>query len=158
MDKTTLVESDIGTGYTAVKALEVAGLPIAAAMWLKLRDAGTWNLYITSPDVEKFGPTTIYLFVTEILKGISSTIEQNLIIVTNTTNHFVNSFARDHIAHWPLHKSFNAGAVLKINNFTLEGADVESAIVYKIAPRVKPSKVRPQPNSEALKKARALAA
>ena len=75
MDKTTLVESDIEAGLTAVKALEAAGLPIAAAMWLRLHDSSKWQLYIASPDVETHGPTTVNRFIDRILLAIRASGE-----------------------------------------------------------------------------------
>jgi len=159
MDKTTLVESDIEAGLTAVKALEAAGLPIAAAMWLRLHDSSKWQLYITSPDVETYGPTTVNRFIDRILLTIKSPISLDEVTVANTTNHFVNK-----ISPLSVLTSGNSNTLtiaenrLRFGNSTFDGVEVDEGVVYKITPGVKASKEAPKPDLEAKRKARSLAA
>lgn len=150
MDKTALVDSDIDNGLTAIRVLEAAGLPIAAAMWLRLKDTNTWQLFIASPDVEKHGPTTVIRFVDSVLATIKSSVSIHDIAVVNTTNHFVNALAAQGFGRLPWERQ---NGFLRLTNLTLDGANVEDALVYKIAPNVKASKSPPKPDETTLKKA-----
>ncbi|MER8375315.1 hypothetical protein [Mesorhizobium sp. M1409] len=159
MDKTTLVESDIEAGLTAVKALEAAGLPIAAAMWLRLHDSSKWELYIASPDVETHGPTTVNRFIDRILLAINSPISLDEVTVANTTNHFINKASLLSILTGGRSNSFTvASNLMRFANSTFDGVEVDEGVIYKIAPGVKASREAPKPDGTALKKARALAA
>lgn len=159
MDKTTLVESDIEAGLTAVKALEAAGLPIAAAMWLRLHDSSKWQLYIASPDVETHGPTTVNRFIDRILLAINSPISLDEVTVANTTNHFINKASLLSILTGGRSNSFTvASNLMRFGNSTFDGVEVDEGVIYKIAPGVKASREAPKPDGTALKKARALAA
>ncbi|MDX8441852.1 hypothetical protein [Mesorhizobium australafricanum] len=158
MDKTTLVEADINAGHVVIMALEAAGLPVAAAMWLKLREINKWELYIASPDVERHGPTTVIRFIDQVLITIKSEIAISNIIVTNTTNHFVNLLSKDYTPTLRLAKHASSTGFLRMNDFTLGGVEIDSGLVYKIAPHVRASKTAPKANNEAMKKAKALAA
>ncbi|WFP76997.1 hypothetical protein [Mesorhizobium sp. WSM4906] len=159
MDKTTLVESDVRAGLTAVKALEAAGLPIAAAMWLRLQDSSKWQLYITSPDVETYGPTTVNRFIDRILLAIKSPVSLDEVTAANTTNHFVNKISPLSILKAGRSNSLTLeNNIFRFGNGAFDGVDVAEGVVYKIAPGVKASKEAPKPDVAALKKARALAA
>ncbi|TIW91770.1 MAG: hypothetical protein E5V59_19390 [Mesorhizobium sp.] len=159
MDKTALVESDIEAGLTAVKALEAAGLPIAAAMWLRLHDSSKWQLYIASPDVETHGPTTVNRFIDRILLAINSPISLDEVTAANTTNHFINKASLLPIITGGRSNSFTVASNLtRFGNSTFDGVEVDEGVIYKIAPGVKASREAPKPDGTALKKARALAA
>jgi hypothetical protein len=159
MDKTTLVESDIEAGLRAVKAIEVAGLPIAVAMWLRLHDSYKWELYIASPDVETHGPTTVNRFIDRILNAIKSPISLGDVTVVNTTNHFVNKVSLLSIVTEGRSTRFTvAGDLLRFGNCTFDGVEIDEGVIYKIATGVKASKEAPKPDSAAVRKAKSLAA
>jgi hypothetical protein len=68
VDKAALVEDDINAGQTLVRQLEEDGLPITAALWLKMPEDPTWQLYIATPEVESRGPISVYLLIDRALK------------------------------------------------------------------------------------------
>jgi hypothetical protein len=136
MDKKTLVDEDIKAGQQFVRELEVAGLPIASAMWLRRPEDETWQFYLATPDVEKYGPLSVYTFADRLLrqKNIPRlTIDD--VAVANTTNHFVNSVSR----------ALNVtNRVVRVINCTFDNVQVSDAVVYKVSRNVRPSKQRPR--------------
>src|SRR6266404_1889490 len=67
-------------------------LPISSAMWLKDSENDVWRLYVSTPDVAKHGPTTVYKYVSDVMrkKKISS-LAINDVSVANTANPAVQS-------------------------------------------------------------------
>jgi len=157
MDRTALVENDIAAGARLVDALAAAGLPIAAAMWLKLKERSVWELYVASPNVQEHGPTTAYRFVDEIARAIGSPISVNEIVLANTTNHFLNALPR-HYKKWAERERKLSGAFFRTTGLLLDGTEIEEAVIYRIAPGVKASRTPLKPDSITLQKARSLAA
>ncbi|MER8427562.1 hypothetical protein [Mesorhizobium sp. M1403] len=151
MAKTPLVDFDIDGGRNLVHALEKAGLPISIAAWLCLQDSADWQLFIATPDVQTYGPTTIIKFVDRIRSAINSPVRLDKVTVTNTTNHFINNIPlfSYHSEAQPLHR-FRGGF--------LGDVDIEDGLIYKIDRTVKASKAAPRPNAEAIRKARSIAA
>lgn len=159
MDKTILVESDIDAGLRAVNALEAAGLPIAVAMWLRLHDSHKWQLYIASPNVETYGPTTVNRFIDRILVAIKSPISLSDVAAVNTTNHFVNKVSMLSIVTGGKTTRLTVGGdILRIGNCSFDGVEVDEGVIYKIATGVKASKEALKPDSAAVRKAKSLAA
>lgn len=157
MDKTALVESDIADGARAVHALEAAGLPIAVAAWLKLKNSSIWQLHIASPDVQLYGPIAAYKFADEILQAIESPVAVDLVVLSNTTNNFLNAIPKRFTKHIK-----NQGKLIqdmiRAADFDLQGTEIDGAVIYRIHPGVKPSKAPLKSNREAVQRARALAA
>jgi hypothetical protein len=151
MDKASLIGPDIHAGKVLLAALERAGLAISIAAWLRLRGAIGWNLFIASPDVQKYGPLTVNKFIDKIRTAIESTVSMDEITATNTTNHFINRIPQlffssaIHLKHGGFHT---------IEALNIEDIDIEYGVVYKIDRDVRPSKEAPRPNAEALKKAK----
>lgn len=132
MDKKTLVEPEIEAGQALVHELERAGLPIASAMWVKRTEDVAWRFYVATPNVETYGPKSVYGLVDKVLrkKEIPS-ITVDDVSVSNTTNHFVNSIARA----LPSTRS-----LVTLGSSTFDDVHVDSAIVYKIVRGTRASK------------------
>ena len=133
MDKTELLESDVGDGARFIQEIAAGGLPVSAAMWI--RSGGSWQLYIASPNVEKHGPISVYKFLDATLDNMASQLSTDDIVVANTTNHFVNSISAG--------LSVSEG-IVRIVNCTFSGTPVDEAIVYQVRRNVKPSPTPPK--------------
>jgi hypothetical protein len=150
MDKTSLVAPNIDAGKHLLSALERAGLAISIAAWLKLKDDAGWNLYVASPDVQKYGPTVVNRFIDRVGIAIGSDISIDEILATNTTNHFINRISLPFFAS-SIH---SAGGVYRLEAGLLGDSEIENGFVYKVDRSVKPSKEAPRPNADALKRAK----
>ena len=143
MDWTALVDIDVEGGRRLVAALTAGGLPIASAKWLKERGL-PWQLYIASPDVEKYGPRIVYEFVRQIADSLDINLGGGRIVVVDTKNHFSNDIV-------PV-----AGDTRDPSYTVEEGPDdgqIE-ALVYRTAGRSKASKTPPKADEPAIRKAR----
>jgi hypothetical protein len=130
VDKTTLVSDDIEAGKRLVLELERAGLPIASAMWLRQAGERVWGLYISSPDVQTYGPLVVYRFIDDMINWSDIPLSLDDISAVNTTNHFVNNISMPvRLADEPriLHNSYD-GTI-----------HIEDAVIYKSTRKVKPS-------------------
>lgn len=154
MDKAVLVEPDIDAGKHLLSALERAGLAIAIAAWLKMSDSIGWSLFIASPDVQKYGPTTVNKFIDKIRVAIASAIEMDEITATNTTNHFINDLSPNFFSS-SIHSK---GGIYRLNAKRLANTEIEDGLVYKVDRNVRSSREAPRPNAEALRRAKKLAA
>ena len=135
MDKRTLVKEEEDAGLKLVRGLEEEGLPIAAAMWLKVPEED-WQLYISTPDVETYGPLSVYRFVDGVIrKKQVPLISVDNVSVANTTNHFLNTIAN-------LMRVTNN--IVKLKNCTFNNVYVDEAVVYKIRRGVQSSKRPPK--------------
>lgn len=157
MDSTTLLADDISDGLTAVRAISAAGLPVAVAAWLKVRGTYRWELFIASPDVQKYGPTTVGRFVDTVLLTINSPIKLRFVVIANTTNHFVNEISPTYISSLPLSNDNRPANFKRLANITLGSIEIDDAFVYKVG-RVRASAKAPSATTQALQKARQLAA
>ena len=155
MDKTPLVGPDFDGGRNLLEALERAGLPIAVAAWLNLREAFDWQLYLASPDVQTHGPTTVIRFVDKILAATGSPISLGEITIVNTSNNFVN---RIPVHYDPSQNKNLTNGTTRIVGIPFDDGYIVEGFVYKIDKSVKPSKVTPKPDASTLKRARSLAA
>jgi hypothetical protein len=149
MDKKALVEPDIEKGERLVDVLERAGLPIAAAMWLKRPDDEFSSLYVATPDVEKHGPIAVYRFIDRVLAALGdSAVSIDDVVAANTTNHFVNAVSSA-IGSRP--------GPMRVVNSTLSGVPVEDAVVYRANRKVRPSQSAPRVTAETRKRIAAAA-
>ncbi|PSJ64768.1 hypothetical protein [Kumtagia ephedrae] len=152
MDKTPLVGPDFIAGRELTEALERAGIPIAFAGWLNLRETFDWQLFIASPDVQTYGPTTIIRFVDTILAAMKSPLSLGTVRIVNTSNHFVNripdSFGTSEITSNPT----------RIVGLAFDDGDIVEGFVYKINKKAKASRSEPRANAAVLKRAKSLAA
>ncbi|MEQ1950245.1 hypothetical protein [Mesorhizobium sp. CN2-181] len=152
MDKTPLVGPDFAAGRELIEALERTGIPVAFAGWLSLRETFDWQLYIASPDVQTYGPTTVIRFVDTLLTAIESPLSLGNLRITNTSNHFVNripeSYGPRQITPHPT----------RIVGIAFDDGYIVEGFVYKIDRKLKPSKTAPRANAATLKRARSLAA
>ncbi|MDQ6433314.1 hypothetical protein RB623_04535 [Mesorhizobium sp. LHD-90] len=155
MDKTPLVGPDFDGGRDLLEALERAGLPIAVAAWLNLREAFDWQLYLASPDVQTYGPTTVIRFVDKILIATQSPIPLRVITIVNTSNNFVNKIPE----YYDPSKNINlVNNTTRVIGMPFDDGYIVEGFIYKIDKGVKPSKVTPKPDASALKRAKSLAA
>src|SRR4051794_1645877 len=69
MDQATLVESDIQAGRRLVQALDAAGFPVTAALWLFFAEEGVWRLVIASPRVAEMGPRAAYTEIQGVIRS-----------------------------------------------------------------------------------------
>ncbi|WP_442582936.1 hypothetical protein ACSBOB_13690 [Mesorhizobium sp. ASY16-5R] len=152
MDKTPLVGPNFAAGRELIEALERAGIPIAFAGWLSLRETFDWQLYIASPDVQTYGPTTVIRFVDTLLTATESPLSLSSIRITNTSNHFVNRIPE---AYGSRKISLNPARIV---GMAFDDGDIIEGFVYKIDRKVKPSKSAPRANAATLKRAKSLAA
>ena len=71
MDKTVLVEKNIGEGRRLLEALDSAGFRVLAALWFYLTEDEEWRLIIASPLIDEKGPRECYAFVQRTLEQLS---------------------------------------------------------------------------------------
>jgi hypothetical protein len=113
-----------------------------------------WDLFIASPDVQKHGPIIVNKFIDRVRLAIDSSISMDDITATNTTNHFINDLPPIFFSS-SIHSKVG---MYRLKDRRLAEVDVEDGLVYKIDRSVKPSREAPRPSSEALKRAKKLAA
>jgi hypothetical protein len=155
MDKTPLVGPDFDGGRDLLEALERAGLPIAFAAWLSLRETFDWQLFIASPDVQTHGPKAVILFIDKIISATNSPISLSDITVVNTSNNFVNRIPE---SYSPAKRSNAGNRPARIAGMPFDEGYIVEGFVYKIDKSLKPSKTPLKPDASALKRARSLAA
>ena len=69
MDKTALVEADVGQGADVIKVLDDAGFDVHSALWMYYPEPGEWRLIIATHLVDESGPVDAYKRLYKILEG-----------------------------------------------------------------------------------------
>lgn len=67
MVEAALVERHVEEGEKLVRALDVVGFPVVAALWRFLPEEEEWRLLIASPKVNELGPLAVYTVIQEVL-------------------------------------------------------------------------------------------
>lgn len=79
------------------------------------------------------------------------------VVLSNTTNNFLNAAPRRFLKLIKTEGKLSQD-LIRAADLDLDGVEIDEAVIYRINPGAKPSKVPPKPNRDALQRARALAA
>lgn len=125
------MKEDVEAGGKLVKELDEAGLPISAAMWVKTLPDDPWKLYIASPNVEKYGPTSVYKAIDNTIRNARLPLNVDYVSVANTSSHFVNNIAKG---------ISPSSGVLRVTNSVFDELRIADAFIYKTSRNVKASR------------------
>ncbi|MCJ2137166.1 hypothetical protein MKK69_24510 [Methylobacterium sp. J-026] len=138
MDKTSLVDDDIGVGRRFVAALEKAGLPVAAAMWFRQLSYDTWMLGIASPNVQAHGPLSVIRLTDAVRQtGFSDCINRDDLFFFNTSRQVLDDLAS-------LPKTLTEG-VREVWSFRVNHVDIDKAFFFHLALDRRATEVAPIP-------------
>jgi len=71
---TALVEHEVAAGRELLLALDSAGFPVFAALWLLRPEATDWTLYLGSPEVDQYGRHEAYSRLQRVLQTTSGSV------------------------------------------------------------------------------------
>ena len=140
MGEASLVGLLIEDGDRLTRVLSSAGLPIAVSALIRLQDDGVSRLYVASPDVETFGPRSVYTFIDEAIEASGVTLALDDVVAANTTNHFVNEL----LALAGDTPEGIARAPFALRSLALKDVAVDVAIVFAAQKRVISSEKLPR--------------
>jgi hypothetical protein len=127
MDKTTLVEADVRDGRRLLSALRKAGVPVKAAMWLRLEN-DTYDFYVVTPFVQEQGPLRTYRIIRDVISDMSEleSLDFHDVMVSNSVDDFPNK----------LLSLIRLGGKdeIKLSNLEIDGLRIMEALIYEVGP------------------------
>ena len=113
-------------GAALLRQLDDVGLNITAAFWFYLESSDVWTLVLTSPDVEKQGPKSMYSRIQKALPQGSSLSVRDVTVLPSD----------DPIAKL-LRVAMKTGpkdvAGIRFSRNTINGHVIEDAYIYRLA-------------------------
>ena len=140
MGKASLVDTRVEDGGTLTHVLSAAGLPIAVSALIRLDDDDVSRLYVASPDVETFGPRSVYAFIDEAIEASGVDLRLDDVVAANTTNHLVNELLAL-VSDTP---DGAAATSRSLRPLALGDVAVDVAIVFTARKSVRPSGTSPR--------------
>jgi hypothetical protein len=70
MDKTTLVEKDIGDGKILIENLDRSKFKLVGALWFYYPASDEWRLLLVSPLVDTIGPRQCYTIIQSVIEDL----------------------------------------------------------------------------------------
>ena len=133
MDHATLVApiltpEMIAAGEGLVRAIDHAGIPVSAALWLLPPNESDWKLVISSPEITSKGPHAFYQKVDQILRKMGP---------TPLSTNVVSAFPPAHRLLSLLRAALKTSAGISNIRFTqnvINGVLIPDAHIYRLLP------------------------
>lgn len=127
MAEKVLVEVDLAKTEKIVSALEQAGMPIAAALWVVFPEYDDWRLVLASKSFDSLSLGDAYLRVNRILKAAGFTAwDTPTIFIMKTTDPFVRALRK-------VFSKTKSVVGMRLGGQSWGGRVVDEAYAYKIA-------------------------
>jgi hypothetical protein len=121
-----LVDTEISLGRELINALDEAGFPVQAALWVYVPEASEWRFVVATPLVDQKGPTATYSEVQRALKRfVPSQISLRRISVVSPRDRFIQVL-RSAIRTDP------GISGIRFTNNTINNVFVEDAYIYRL--------------------------
>jgi hypothetical protein len=124
MADATLVERDLSAGREVMSALEDAGFPFFAALWLLRSETQEWSLYIGSPEVDRYGPHAAYTKLQRILEEHQSPIPLRAISLVGTADSLLRLLGTA--------VSVDGPSEVRFTNNVINGVLIPDAVIYRL--------------------------
>ena len=125
MATTVLVDDDIEKGRDLLKALDLEGVRVSSAFWLRDPDAGGFRLVFAVPKAESEGPKAAYRQIREALERRQIDFPIWDIDVVTSTDETVTALRRA-VVTLP-----NATSGVRFSHNVLDNKLIEDAFIYR---------------------------